>query len=140
MEATGASGTIRVYGCPAEEIMSGKIVMMKQGVFQDLDVAVTWHPFDRNRISNDIWQSQDIKNYTFHGVSAHASRNPENGRSALDAAELMNIGVNYLREHVPTDVRMHYAYIDNGQPANVVLTLPKPIISSAPANVHGQKT
>lgn len=125
MEATGASGTIRVYGCPAEEIMSGKIVMMKQGVFQDLDVAVTWHPFDRNRISNDIWQSQDIKNYTFHGVSAHASRNPENGRSALDAAELMNIGVNYLREHVPTDVRMHYAYIDNGQPANVVPDLAK---------------
>lgn len=125
MEATGASGTIRVYGCPAEEIMSGKIVMMTQGVFQDLDVAVTWHPFDRNRISNDIWQSQDIKNYTFHGVSAHASRNPENGRSALDAAELMNIGVNYLREHVPTDVRMHYAYIDNGQPANVVPDLAK---------------
>ena len=125
MEATGASGIIRVYGCPAEEIMSGKIVMMKQGVFQDLDVAVTWHPFDRNRISNDIWQSQDIKNYTFHGVSAHASRNPENGRSALDAAELMNIGVNYLREHVPTDVRMHYAYIDNGQPANVVPDLAK---------------
>lgn len=125
MEATGASGIIRVYGCPAEEIMSGKIVMMKQGVFQDLDVAVTWHPFDRNRISNDIWQSQDIKNYTFHGVSAHASRNPENGRSALDAAELMNIGVNYLREHVPTDVRMHYTYIDNGQPANVVPDLAK---------------
>lgn len=120
MTANRTSGTIRVYGCPAEEIMSGKIVMNDQGVFDDLDVAVTWHPFDRNRISNDIWQSQDIKNYRFHGVSAHASKAPENGRSALDAAELMNIGVNYLREHVPSDVRMHYAYIDNGQPANVV--------------------
>lgn len=120
MLATGASGTIYVYGCPAEEIMSGKIVMDKQGIFNDLDVAVMWHPFDRNRISNDIWQSQDIKNYTFHGVSAHASKSPEEGRSALDAAELMNIGVNYLREHVPGDVRMHYAYIDNGIPANVV--------------------
>ena len=120
MEATGAAGTIRVYGCPAEEIMSGKIVMNDQGVFDDLDVAITWHPFDRNRVSNDIWQAQDIKNYTFHGVSAHASRSPESGRSALDAAELMNIGVNYLREHVTDDVRMHYAYIDNGIPANVV--------------------
>lgn len=120
MEHTHASGTIRVYGCPAEEIMSGKIVMDKQGVFDDLDVAVMWHPFDRNRVSNDIWQAQDIKNYTFHGVSAHASKSPEDGRSALDAAELMNIGVNYLREHVPGDVRMHYAYIDNGLPANVV--------------------
>lgn len=120
MEAQNTPGTIRVYGCPAEEIMSGKIVMNKEGVFDDLDVAVTWHPFDRNRISNDIWQSQDIKNYTFHGVSAHASKSPEDGRSALDAAELMNIGVNYLREHVPGDVRMHYAYIDNGLPANVV--------------------
>ena len=120
MEATGAAGTICVYGCPAEEIMSGKIVMNDQGVFDDLDVAITWHPFDRNRVSNDIWQAQDIKNYTFHGVSAHASRSPESGRSALDAAELMNIGVNYLREHVTDDVRMHYAYMDNGIPANVV--------------------
>lgn len=120
MAANKTAGTLRVYGCPAEEIMSGKIVMNQQGVFDDLDVAVTWHPFDRNRVSNDIWQSQDIKNYTFHGVSAHASKSPEDGRSALDAAELMNIGVNYLREHVPGDVRMHYAYIDNGIPANVV--------------------
>lgn len=120
MEANKAAGTIIVYGCPAEEIMSGKIVMNQAGVFDCLDIAVMWHPFDRNRISNDIWQSQDIKNYTFHGISAHASKSPEDGRSALDAAELMNIGVNYLREHVPGDVRMHYAYIDNKIPANVV--------------------
>ena len=120
METSKTPCTILVYGCPAEEIMSGKIVMTKAGVFDDLDVAVMWHPFDRNRISNNIWQAQDVKNYTFHGISAHASRSPEEGRSALDAAELMNIGVNYLREHVPGDVRMHYAYIDNHIPANVV--------------------
>lgn len=125
MEQNGVAGTLRVYGCPAEEIMSGKIIMNQKGVFNDLDLAVTWHPFDRNRVSNDIWQAQDIKNYTFHGVSAHASKSPEDGRSALDAAELMNIGVNYLREHLPGDVRMHYAYIDNGQPANVVPDLAK---------------
>lgn len=120
MTAADVPGTVRVYGCPAEEIMSGKIVMDKAGVFDDLSAAVTWHPFDRNRVSNDIWQAQDIKNYTFHGISAHASKAPEEGRSALDAAELMNIGVNYLREHVPGDVRMHYAYLDNHIPANVV--------------------
>lgn len=120
MAASDVPGTVRVYGCPAEEIMSGKIVMDKAGVFDDLSAAVTWHPFDRNRVSNDIWQAQDIKNYTFHGISAHASKAPEEGRSALDAAELMNIGVNYLREHVPGDVRMHYAYLDNHIPANVV--------------------
>lgn len=125
MTASGAQGAIIVYGCPAEEIMSGKIVMNAAGVFDELDVGVMWHPFDRNRISNDIWQSQDIKNYTFHGISAHASKSPENGRSALDAAELMNIGVNYLREHVSDDVRMHYAYLDNGIPANVVPDIAK---------------
>ena len=125
METEQIPGTICVYGCPAEEIMSAKIVMNKAGVFDGLDVAVTWHPFDRNRISNDIWMSQDVKNYTFHGVSAHAAKSPQEGRSALDAAELMNIGVNYLREHVPDEVRMHYAYVDNGIPSNVVPDLAK---------------
>lgn len=125
MTASDIQGTIIVYGCPAEEIMSGKIAMNAAGVFDELDVGVMWHPFDRNRISNDIWQSQDIKNYTFHGISAHASKSPENGRSALDAAELMNVGVNYLREHVSDDVRMHYAYLDNGIPANVVPDIAK---------------
>lgn len=113
-------GTIIVYGCPAEEILSGKIFMNQAGVFDELDLAVTWHPFDKNRISNDIWQSIRVKNYTFRGRTAHAAKAPEAGRSALDAAELMNIGVNYLREHVPDGVRMHYAYKDNGIPANVV--------------------
>ena len=113
-------GTIFVYGCPAEEILSGKIFMNNAGVFDELDLSVTWHPFDRNRVSNDIWQSIRVKYYTFRGRTAHAAKAPEDGRSALDAAELMNIGVNYLREHVPDGVRMHYAYKDNGIPANVV--------------------
>lgn len=120
MEARNLSGTIIVYGCPAEEDMSGKIRMNKAGIFDKLDTAITWHPFDRNRISNDIWLSQDIKNFRFYGTSAHAAKNPDLGRSALDAAELMNIGVNYLREHVSDDVRMHYAYVHADQPANVV--------------------
>lgn len=120
MEVTGQTGTIIVYGCPAEETMHGKIVMNNHKVFDDLDVAVTWHPFDKNRVSNDIWQSIDTKYYTFHGRTAHAAKAPEDGRSALDAAELMNIAVNYLREHVPAGVRMHYAHLDNGIPSNVV--------------------
>lgn len=113
-------GTLRVYGCPAEETVVGKIQMNEKGVFDDLSAAVTWHPFDRNRVSYDIWQAQDIKNYKFYGTAAHASKFPELGRSALDAAELMNVGVNYLREHVTEDVRMHYTYTNTDGPANVV--------------------
>ena len=120
MEAEGLRGTIRVYGCPAEETVIGKIRMNAEGVFDDLSPAVTWHPFDRNRVSYDIWQAQDIKNYKFYGTAAHASKHPEMGRSALDAAELMNVGVNYLREHVADDVRMHYTYTNTDGPANIV--------------------
>lgn len=120
MESENETGTIRVYGCPAEEIVIGKIRMNEKGVFDELDAAVTWHPFDRNRVSYDIWQAQDIKNYKFYGVAAHASKYPELGRSALDAAELMNVGVNYLREHVADDVRMHYTYTNTDGPANIV--------------------
>ena len=120
MEQEKIPGTIRVYGCPAEEIVVGKIRMNEAGVFDDLDVAVTWHQFDRNRVSYDIWQAQDIKNYRFYGTAAHASKHPEMGRSALDAAELMNVGVNYLREHVADDVRMHYTYTNTDGPANIV--------------------
>lgn len=120
MESEGMKGTVRVYGCPAEETVIGKIRMNAEGLFDDLSAAVTWHPFDRNRVSYDIWQAQDIKNYKFYGTAAHASKHPEMGRSALDAAELMNVGVNYLREHVADDVRMHYTYTNTDGPANVV--------------------
>ena len=120
MEEENLTGTIRVYGCPAEETVIGKIRMNEAGVFDDLSAAVTWHPFDRNRVSFDIWQAQDIKNYRFYGTAAHASKHPEMGRSALDAAELMNVGVNYLREHVTDDVRMHYTYTNTDGPANIV--------------------
>lgn len=120
MEKEKISGTVLVYGCPAEETVIGKIRMNACGVFRDLDAAITWHPFDRNRVSFDIWQAQDIKNYRFYGTAAHASKHPEMGRSALDAAELMNVGVNYLREHVADDVRIHYTYTNTDGPANIV--------------------
>lgn len=120
MEDVEMKGTIRVYGCPAEETVIGKIKMNEDHVFDDLSVAITWHPFDRNRVSYDIWQAQEVKNYKFYGKTAHASKHPEMGRSALDAAELMNVGVNYLREHVADDVRMHYTYTNTDGPANIV--------------------
>ncbi len=120
MKKNKVEGTIILYGCPAEEVLSGKIIMNKLGLFNELDVAITWHPFDRNRISNDIWLAHDIKNYNFYGKSSHAAKFPELGRSSLDAAELMNVGVNYLREHVTSDVRMHYAYTSAAAPANIV--------------------
>lgn len=120
MEKEEIPGIVRVYGCPAEEVVVGKIRMNAEGVFNDLSAAVTWHPFDRNRVSYDIWQAQDIKNYKFYGTAAHASKHPEMGRSALDAAELMNVGVNYLREHVADDVRIHYTYTNTDGPANIV--------------------
>lgn len=120
MESEQIEGTIRVYGCPAEETVVGKIKMNQDGVFDDLSAAITWHPFDRNRVSYDIWQAQEVKNYKFYGKTAHASKHPEMGRSALDAAELMNVGVNYLREHVADDVRMHYTYTNTDGPANIV--------------------
>ena len=119
-ESSGEPIVIRVTAARRKRSCPEKLLWTNRMCSMTCPIAVTWHPFDRNRVSNDIWQAQDIKNYTFHGVSAHASRSPESGRSALDAAELMNIGVNYLREHVTDDVRMHYAYMDNGIPANVV--------------------
>ena len=132
MEREQISGTVRVYGCPAEEIVIGKIRMNEQGVFDELSATVTWHPFDRNRVSYDIWQAQDIKNYKFYGIAAHAARFPEKGRSALDAAELMNVGVNYLREHVADDVRMHYTYTNTDAVRQILFhLLPQRIILSA---------
>lgn len=120
METEGLAGTIRVYGCPAEETLYGKVAMLKEGCFDGLDAAITWHPMDGNRVSEEVWLAMDVKRFRFYGKTAHAAGAPHLGRSALDAAELMNIGSNYLREHVPDDVRIHYAYLHGGEAANIV--------------------
>lgn len=114
-------GTIVYMGCPAEESGYGKSYMVKQGLFDDVDVALTWHP----HYKTEVWSRPSLAVqqtfYHFTGVASHAALAPEKGRSALDGAELMNIGVNYLREHVSDDVRLHYAYLDvGGQSANIV--------------------
>ncbi|MER2154585.1 MAG: M20 family metallopeptidase [Solibacillus sp.] len=107
-------GQIRYYGCPAEEGGSGKTFMVREGVFNDVDIALTWHP---NSFAS-IFSFSSLANYQvyfeFEGVASHAANAPELGRSALDAVELMNVGVNYLREHVPSNVRMHYAVTNTG--------------------------
>lgn len=121
MEKHGLKGTIRYYGCPAEESGCGKGFMVRDGLFNDVDAAFTWHP----AIAYAPWVLSALSalsiNFYFTGKAAHAGVAPHLGRSALDACELMNVGVNYLREHVPEETRIHYAYLDAGGPAaNVV--------------------
>lgn len=107
-------GTIRLYGCPAEEGGSGKAFMAREGVFDDLDFALAWHPSTMNYVVSLSTLANCQVVFKFRGKSAHSSMNPHLGRSALDAVELMNVGVNYLREHVKTDTRISYAITDMG--------------------------
>jgi aminobenzoyl-glutamate utilization protein B len=113
-------GTIRFYGTPAEEDLAGKVYMARAGLFNDLDICLDWHPDYENKAG--IQSSQSVTDYTisFKGKSAHAASDPWNGRSALDAAELFNIGINFLREHVKPSVRMHYVYTKAGKVPNVI--------------------
>jgi aminobenzoyl-glutamate utilization protein B len=121
LKETGASGTIRFLGCPAEEGGAGKVFLIRAGVFDDIDVVLTWHPGTGNGAGGHRMISIVAVDYEFFGSSAHAALEPHLGRSALDAAELMNIGVNYLREHMLSNARVHYAYGDaGGKAANVV--------------------
>ena len=114
LEKSGHSGTVIFYGCPGEEGGAGKAFMAREGMWRELDCALTWHPSDVNEVVTGTNNSSIQVLYKFHGVSAHAAGDPENGRSALDAVELMNTGVQYLREHMTSDCRVHYAIIDAG--------------------------
>ena len=116
----GLEGTIRLYGTPAEETGIGKVYMARAGLFDDLDVALHWHASDVTRVSFASSKAVISLKFRFHGRSAHASKSPAAGRSALDAVELMNVGVNYLREHLEEDARVHYVITDGGGQPNVV--------------------
>jgi aminobenzoyl-glutamate utilization protein B len=116
----GAGGTIRFFGCPAEETLVGKVFMARDGAFDDLDAALAWHPSDLTRPTRDRSLALDSIQFTFHGETAHAAASPESGRSALDGIELLNAGTEYLREHVPEETRVHYAITDGGDAPNVV--------------------
>src|SRR5699024_6787361 len=107
-------GMIRLYGCPAEEGGSGKTYMVRAGLFKDVDVALTWHPGDDHSVSQGTTLANIQSYFRFKGVSSHAAISPHLGRSALDAVELMNVGVNYLREHIIPEARVHYAVTHTG--------------------------
>ena len=111
---TGREGTIVLIGCPAEEGGSGKAYLARAGVFDGLDAALTWHPAGGNAVLTGSLQANCQAYFRFHGVSAHAAGAPHLGRSALDAVELMDVGVNYMREHMEPCDRIHYAITDTG--------------------------
>ena len=120
MEAKKLTGTIRVYGCPAEEGGSGKVYMVRAGLFTDVDVAVHWHPADANSVTMTSALANTSAKFRFYGLSAHASMAPEKGRSALDGVEAMDNMVNMMREHVPQETRIHYVITQGGRAPNVV--------------------
>ncbi len=120
IEAGKLTGTIRFYGTPAEESVGGKIYMVREGLFDDLDVCLSWHP--NSKIKADVQSSQALVDFIveFHGKASHAAFDPWNGRSAVDGLELFTDGLNMLREHVKPSVRMHYAIVNGGDVPNVV--------------------
>jgi len=120
LEATGSSGTIRLYGTPAEEGGAGKVYMVRDGLFADVDVVLHWHAGDANSASPSTSLANKSAKFRFHGVSAHAAGAPDRGRSALDGVEAMNHMVNLMREHVPQETRIHYVITNGGSAPNVI--------------------
>jgi aminobenzoyl-glutamate utilization protein B len=120
MTAAKVPGELRVYGTPAEEGGSGKVYMVRDGLFKDVDAAVHWHPAGANSAAQSITMANTNGKFRFRGTSAHAAANPDAGRSALDAVEIMNVATNYLREHVPDRTRIHYVITSGGGAPNVV--------------------
>jgi aminobenzoyl-glutamate utilization protein B len=113
-------GTVRVYGTPAEETVIGKVYMTLDGQFNDLDACLHWHPSTHNRVWYGSSKALISAKFTFTGLPAHASSNPDKGRSALDGVELMNVGANYMREHIKETSRIHYVVTNGGGQPNVV--------------------
>jgi len=117
---SGMKGTIRVYGTPAEEGGSGKVYMVREGLFNDVDAVLSWHPGDVNRATATPTLANRSARFNFHGVSAHAAGAPEKARSALDGVEAFDYMVNMMREHVPQETRIHYVITSGGEAPNVV--------------------
>lgn len=120
MVANKVAGELRVYGTPAEEGGSGKVYMVRGGLFDDVDATLHWHPSSSNGVSVGKSQANISGKFRFKGLSAHASAAPDRGRSALDGVEVMNVAVNYLREHIPFSTRIHYVVTNGGEAPNVV--------------------
>jgi aminobenzoyl-glutamate utilization protein B len=122
----GLKGRVRYYGCPAEEGGAAKGFMVRAGAFSDVDIAISWHPSSFSGVMEPASLANTRIDFAFTGRASHAAAAPHLGRSALDAVELMNVGVNYMREHMPSDARVHYAMLDAGGIApNVVQAFAK---------------
>jgi aminobenzoyl-glutamate utilization protein B len=120
MEEHGIKGTIKVFGTPAEETLVGKIFMARDGVMDGTDIMISWHPGDYNGVDYSSMLAMTSVKFQFKGVSAHAAAAPHAGRSALDGVELMNIAMNYMREHVIQEARIHYVITQGGAAPNIV--------------------
>ena len=120
MAARNLHGTIRYYGTPAEEGGGGKIYMIHAGLFRDVDAVLAWHPGDANEVSLHSMLANNGGRFRFYGVASHAAAAPERGRSALDGAMIMLNAVEFLREHVPQETRIHYIITNGGSAPNVV--------------------
>lgn len=120
MQEGKIKGTIKVFGCPAEEGGSGKVYMVREGLFSDVDVALHWHPDNNNSVTYTSALANKSAKFRFYGIASHAAATPEKGRSALDAVEAMNYLVNMMREHIPQETRIHYVITNGGKAPNVV--------------------
>ncbi len=120
IEQNHLGGTIKLFGTPAEEGGAGKVYMVRAGLFNDVDVVIHWHPADANGVAYSTSLAVISAKFRFHGLSAHAAAAPDKGRSALDAVEGMDYLVNMMREHIPSDARVHYIITDGGKAPNVV--------------------
>ncbi|GLC88385.1 M20 family metallopeptidase [Lysinibacillus piscis] len=114
IQEQGLTGTVKYYGCPAEESGYGKSFLARDGYFKDVDIALSWHPGTANAVWHARANAVINATFTFKGRSSHAAASPHLGRSALDGVELMNVGVNYLREHMVDEARIHYAITNTG--------------------------
>lgn len=113
-------GTIKVFGCPAEEGGSGKVYMVREGLFNKVDIVLHWHPDEKNSVTYTSALANRSAKFRFYGIASHASASPEQGRSALDAVEGMDNMVNMMREHIPQETRIHYVITNGGKAPNVV--------------------
>jgi aminobenzoyl-glutamate utilization protein B len=120
LEAGKIKGTIKVFGCPAEEGGSGKVYMVREGLFNNVDVVLHWHPDNNNSVTYSSALANKSAKFRFYGIASHAAGSPEQGRSALDAVEAMDNMVNMMREHVPQETRIHYVITNGGKAPNVV--------------------
>ncbi len=120
LAASGASGTVRLYGCPAEEGGAGKVYLVREGLFEDVDAVLHWHPSSQNSASAASSLANKSAKFRFYGNASHAAGSPWNGRSALDGVEAMNHMVNMLREHALPESRIHYVITRGGEAPNVV--------------------